>query len=162
MMPLVFLFLVACSDKGVAPADTGSGPTDDTEAVDSADTNDTSLDTSAPTIDGDAPVIQSCDAWCEHHTTGDEYWKWTFSCQATDPDGLDNIWNGRNAVLRNGTNLVEGLMACEPGTGHCTTSFREETHGILCAQASTYTFVAWIQDWDQHESAAFSATGRQQ
>ena len=80
----------------------------------------------------------------------------------TDPDGLDNIWNGRFDVVRNNTVAANGLVACETGTGTCTTSFREETNNILCAQATTYNFVAWIKDWDQHESAPYSVQGRQQ
>ncbi|MEE2751039.1 MAG: hypothetical protein VX519_06395 [Myxococcota bacterium] len=138
--------------------DTGGAPTDTQSSV----PVDSGLDTSAPTVDGNAPVIQSCDAWCEEHTTGDTYWKWTLDCQVTDPDGLTNIWNGRFDVLRNNNLVDDGLVACETGTGICTTSFREDTDNILCAQATTYNFVAWIKDWDQHESAPYSVQGRQQ
>jgi len=144
--------------ESVITVDTGIQTTD----TDTSEPIDSGLDTSAPTVDGNAPVIQNCDAWCEHHTTGDTYWKWTLDCQVTDPDGLENIWNGRFNVLRNNNVVDDGLVACETGTGTCTTSFREDTDNILCAQATTYDFIAWIKDWDQHESAPYSVQGRQQ
>lgn len=152
-----FLLLPACSGKDSAPpAETGDS---DSGALDPVDTqNDTARDTAPPK--SMAPTIQSCDAYCEWHDIGETYWKWTVGCTVTDPDGLDNIWNGATTVLRGNTQVANYLVACNT-SGLCTTGFREETDNILCSQANSYKFVVKISDWDGHESLPYEVVGRQ-
>jgi len=151
------LLLSACSSKDTAtPVETG--------IPDSGDENselpqtDTARDTAPPK--SMAPSIQSCDAYCEWHDIGDTYWKWTVGCSVTDPDGLENIWNGSTTVSRSNNPVADYLVACNTA-GLCTTGFREETNNILCSQANSYKFVVKITDWDGHESLPYEVVGRQ-
>ncbi|MEC7242584.1 MAG: hypothetical protein VXW32_15225 [Myxococcota bacterium] len=154
---LLPLFLLACSKQDTTePTETG---TFDSDTSDSADTEpDTERDTAPPK--SMAPKIQSCDAYCEWHDIGDTYWKWTVGCNVTDPDGLENIWNGATTVSRGNTAVADYLVACNT-SGLCTTGFREDTDNILCSQANSYKFVVKITDWDGHESLPYEVVGRQ-
>ena len=151
------LLLGACSSKGTSIAvDTGES---DTNAKDTQDTQeDTARDTAPPK--SMAPVIQTCDAYCEWHDIGDTYWKWTIGCNVTDPDGLENIWNGTSKVLRNGTPVADYIVACNQ-TGLCTTGFPEDRDNILCNDANSYKFIVKISDWDGNESLPYDVVGRQ-
>jgi hypothetical protein len=157
---LIPLLVLGCSKSDSNSADTGEDTDTDTEDTQDTDTSgtDTGVDTAPP--DNKAPKILSCDAYCEWHDIGDTYWKWTLGCNVTDPDGLKNIWNGNTSVKKNGNFVVEYLVACNTG-GLCTTGFREDTDNILCSQASTYTFVTRISDWDGNTSKPNTVTGRQ-
>ena len=153
---LTLVLLSACSKEDTAPpeetgsSDSGETPTDTARDI--------ARDTAPPK--SMAPTIQSCDAYCEWHDIGDTYWKWTVGCDVTDPDGLENIWNGATTVLRGNTQVANYLVACNT-TGLCTTGFREDTDNILCSQANTYKFIVKISDWDGHESLPYEVVGRQ-
>ena len=151
------LLLSACSSKDTTePTDTGESDSDSQDTQDTKE--DTARDTAPPK--SMAPVIQSCDAYCEWHDIGDTYWKWTVGCNVTDPDGLENIWNGTSKILRGGTLVTDYLVACNT-TGLCTTGFREDTDNILCSQANSYKFIVKISDWDGNESLPYEVVGRQ-
>ena len=154
---LLPFFLLACSkEDNPDPIETGSTDSGPTEPTDSA--SDTPRDTAPPK--SMAPKIENCDAYCEWHDIGDTYWKWTLGCNVTDPDGLENIWNGTTTVSRGNTALADYLVACNT-SGLCTTGFREDTDNILCSQANSYKFVVKISDWDGHESLPYEVVGRQ-
>ena len=157
---LIFLFAPACSKSDENTTDTGGNiDTDDTEDTEDTDSSaDSGQDTAPP--DNFAPHIVSCDAYCEWHDVGDTYWKWTLACNVTDPDGLENIWNGNTVINKNGNQAAEYLVACNT-EGLCTTGFREETDSILCNQASSYSFVTRISDWDGNTSKPNTVNGRQ-
>ena len=154
--------LFSCSPKDEVEEETGGDTSSGEETGETGDTEDTGADTSAPQPDGHAPAIQSCDAWCELHQVGEEYYGWNLECQVTDPEGLENIWNGRTTVIRGGNQVTDYLVACAAGTGTCTTAFREDEYNVTCSQASSYLFKVWVSDWNGNESAPFTVTGRQQ
>ena len=162
MRTLWLLTLLSCSGKETVQEETGTdtSSSEDTQIEETGD--ETGLDTSAPLPEGHAPVITACDAWCELHQVGEEYYKWNLECQVTDEEGLDNIWNGRTTILRGGNNVADYLLACAAGTGTCTTAFREDEYNVTCSQASSYVFKVWVSDWNGNESLPFSTTGRQQ
>lgn len=147
-----------CSEKDTTPPNDTSLL--DTNPADPEDTSDEvgQQDTAPP--ESHAPKIQTCDAYCEWHDVGDTYWKWTLGCNVTDPEGLENIWNGTTAIAKNGTPVADYLVACNT-SGICTTGFREETDNILCSQANSYNFTVKITDWDGNESKPYLVTGRQ-
>ena len=152
--------LWGCSSKDSVSVDSGSNT--DTQPEDTQEDTDTDTDTARDTAPPDAhsPHILSCDAYCEWHDIGDTYWKWTLACNVTDPEGLENIWNGKTTVGRGGQQITEYLVACNTG-GLCTTGFREETDGILCSQATQYNFAVTVNDWDGNTSKPYLVTGRQ-
>ena len=159
---LLLIGLFAACSKASTSLDSGD-TTADTNPIgeDSAQDSDTARDTSPP--ESNAPVILSCDAYCELHQTGENYWKWVVDCGVTDPDGVKNIWNGTSDVSQNGNVVANYLVACntEGSEAVCTTGFREEVDGILCSQASSYSFSVAISDWDGNQSKPFTVIGRQ-
>ncbi|MCP4809932.1 MAG: hypothetical protein GY913_10395 [Proteobacteria bacterium] len=153
----MLLLLLACTP---AP----SGDTD--SSVTSSDSDDGSSD-SAPDSDTgsgegihpDAPVVRTCDAWCYLHETGDQNYIWKVECAADDPQGLDTIGNGRLEIQQNQQTFATDLVACD-GAGFCSTQFGEPTHDVWCDQAPSYTFLVYISDVDEHESAPYVVKGR--
>ena len=159
---MLFL-LLACSDKEPAVDDT-SASTDDTSAsADDTSTDDTDDDTGGGQLNDnlDAPVISTCDAFCYLHQTGDQYYNWRVECSATDPQGLENIWNGEVIVAQGQNEVRTDLVACD-ATGFCSATFDEPSTGVMCAQATSYDFIVKVQDWDQNWSKPVKVTGRQQ
>jgi len=142
--------------QGLVDADSGT-------SADTSDPTDTT-DTDTVEVDPDAPVVTGCDASCWYHTTGEEFYEWVITCEATDPDGYKDIWNGRWACTGGACQDQAGLVACTANDGTCSTSFKESqiTPNILCEQAPSYTFTVWVSDWQGHESKGLSVTGRQQ
>ena len=39
----------------------------------------------------DSPVLSDSEATCALHDEGDSFWQWDFHCNATDPQGVDDI-----------------------------------------------------------------------
>ena len=138
----------------------------DSALTDSQASTDTATPTDTDTFvaDPDAPVINSCDAYCWYHTTGEQFYEWVVECSVTDPDGYKDIWNGRWGCTGGSCQDQSGLVACTATDGTCSTSFKESqiTPTIFCEQASSYTFTVWVSDWQGHESKGYKVTGRQQ
>lgn len=156
---MTLLLVLACGEK--EPVDTSTG-TDDSAVVadDTGATDDTGADTGEVT-EPDAPVIQSCDAFCYLHETGEQFYNWRVECSVTDPQGVDNVWNGEVIVAQGQTTAHSDLVACD-ATGFCSASFTQDNSAVQCAQASSYDFLVKVQDWDQNWSAPMKVQGRQQ
>ena len=155
---LLIPLLLACTEPA-ATDDSEAVATDDSQASgDSQDTQDTEdTDPGNP----DAPVIQSCDAYCWLHTTGEERYEWLVECDVSDPQGLEDIWNGRFEALFNGNVIQEELVACDT-QGYCSSAFSEITADVRCEQASDYTFRVFVSDWSGNESKPYEVVGRKQ
>jgi hypothetical protein len=167
----VLLVLVGCQktifDTGPDPegdSDTDSDTDGDTDGDTDADGD---TDTGSDTGLGpqDPPVITAADGYCYEHTTGDTFFLWEATCQATDPQGDDtlaafDLVNNRLVVLQGGTEIAGYTLTCD-NTGKCFGSFRETDDGISCAQATTYTLRFTIADETGLVSAPFEIQGRQ-
>ncbi|HJN77799.1 MAG TPA: hypothetical protein QGF58_28025 [Myxococcota bacterium] len=155
----MFLLALACVTPAPGTdsndsARSDSAGTDDSQSDDSGDTQDTQDE-----IDPLAPVIETCDAYCYLHQTGDENYQWKIECSVDDPDGVDNIWNGRFEIEYSGARIADDKMACDDA-GYCSGSFGETTHEVYCDKADSYMFLVYISDWDEHESAPYKVAGR--
>lgn len=128
-------------------------------ADDSPLSDDSPVDSPDPT--GSAPTVTDCDAFCWQHQTGDTFYQWLVECHATDPEGLEDIANGRMEIYQGSTQQGSTLVACDRA-GFCTSSFRETDFGVLCSSASSYTFSVWISDMEGHESTPLVTTGHVQ
>jgi len=156
------LLLLACvtpasdyaASDSAASDDTSSTGDDTSSAADSGDSQDTD-----PQTDPNAPVISSCDAYCYLHQTGDQNYQWKIECSVDDPDGMDNVWNGRFDILFGTSTIADDKIACDDA-GYCSGSFGETTHEVYCEQADSYEFVIFISDWDENESKPYRVTGR--
>ena len=160
LLPLLSLACSSSSKEDETDSGPGTPDTDTGEDTNSQNGDTSSNDTDTAPPDNFSPRIVSCDATCEYHDVGDTYWKWSLGCNVNDPDGLDNIWNGNTLVNLGGNQITEYLVACNT-QGLCTTGFREDTHNILCSQASSYQFVTRIKDWEGNTSKPNFVNGRQ-
>ncbi|MFZ5478148.1 MAG: hypothetical protein ACOZNI_15385 [Myxococcota bacterium] len=153
-MPLL-LALLACGDSD----DAGKDRPHDADA--DADTDaDIDTDTGGPPV---RPVVTGGDFYCYEHQTGETFWGWVAECSATDPQGTETLARGgAYTVLLDGAEAYAGLLACDPLTGECQTSFREDQTGVSCADASSYTIEIVVRDADGHESDTYAMTGRRQ
>ncbi len=129
---------------------------------DSATDTDTDTDTDADTDTdpGERPTILTADAWCYFHKTGDQFYNWDAAASVEDPQGADSLTGGSLLVLQGGAEVVTHLLACNADTARCTTTFREDSDGVLCADASTYTFRFTVVDEDGNSSAPVEVAGR--
>jgi hypothetical protein len=142
--------LIACDASDLQTGDTGYSTTigDDTG-------------TTGGNTDQD-PVIDSADAYCTLHSTGDEFYQWQLGARIDDPQGLDTIELYNTVeVYRGGSLQAEYSLLC-PGTSEppCIGSFTEAQNGILCSSASDYTFKFIISDEDGN-TATFEVAGYQ-
>jgi hypothetical protein len=153
---LLISAILACAP---VTSDDSVPPEQDSEASDDsqADSEDTDSDVGNP----DAPVIQTCDAYCWLHTTGEERYEWLLECDVTDPQGLEDVWNGRFEALFKGNVIMEELVACD-AQGYCSSAFSEVTADVRCEQASDYSFRVFVSDWSGNESQPFEVVGRKQ
>ena len=159
---MLLLLALACDkDDGTSADDTATTTDDSSPSDDSGHTDDSGStnDTSDPFED--APIIQSCDAFCYFHDTGDQFYNWRIECSVTDQQGVENVWNGTVEIAQGNNSVATDLVACD-AAGFCSTTFREELYGVYCSQASSYDFFIRIQDWDENMSRPYKVTGRQQ
>lgn len=162
LLPLLWLF--GCADP--KPADDTGG--EDTSPGDSGESADTSGGDSAESGDsgesggdGETPWILSADGYCYHHEVGEEFWNWSATCTADDPQGRDTLERGGELrVLEGGAEVARYTLSCNPDDGVCSTSFREDADGILCARAADYTLRFTVEDEDGNVSAPVEVTGR--
>jgi len=158
---MLLLLALACDKDGTSADDTAT-TTDDTSTngdTSSSDDSGGTSDTSDPFKD--SPIIQSCDAFCYFHDTGDQFYNWRIECSVSDPQGVENVWNGTVDITQGNNSIATELVACD-AAGFCSTTFREELYGVYCSQASSYDFFIRIQDWDENLSKPYKVTGRQQ
>ncbi len=151
--------ILACTP--VSEEDSQPESLDSTELEDSqvADDSQDTDDTDAP--NPDAPVIRSCDAYCWLHTTGEERYEWLLECDVTDPQGLEDIWNGRFDALFKGNVIMDDLVACNT-SGYCSSAFSENSADVRCEQAGDYSFRVFVSDWSGNESQPLEVVGRKQ
>lgn len=128
-----------------------------TEAVSEGEAD---TDTAAGVTDGETPTILGADAWCYFHTTGDQYYNWDAAASVSDPQGPDTLSGGTLVALRDGEEVVTHLLACDGDAARCTTTFREDSDGILCEDADSYTFRFTVVDEDDHVSGPVEVVGR--
>ena len=153
----MLLLLLSCTP---APPDSATdSPTDSTPSGDSDPQNQDSGDTDD--VSPDAPRLETCDAWCYLHQTGEENWVWRLECTASDPQGVETTANGRVEIQQDQATFAEDLVACD-SSGFCSTQFGEPTHDVWCDQASSYTFLVFVSDVDEHESAPYVVKGRKE
>ena len=155
---LPFLALVACNGGGSATDDTDPSGDADTDADSDADSD---ADADTDTVGDVVPTVLSADAWCFQHSTGEERWLWNLYVTAADPQGTSNLKTfGHEAkVSREGSVVATYQLVCEQD-GDCTTTFNETEHGVLCAQATWYTFAIALEDADGNWSEPVEVTGR--
>jgi len=134
------LALVACGTSSISTGDTGT--------TDSGDATGTTGTTSAD----ESPEIQSVDARCYYHSTGDAYYQWAMEAYVDDPQGRDTIEiNQTIEVYRGGTLQASYGLICG-AANPCIGSFKESDNGILCSSASEYSFRFLITDEDGNTS----------
>ena len=145
-----WLLAAACAgSKDVAAAPAETDPDADTRT-------DTQTDT------GERPSILTADAWCYFHKTGEQFYNWDAAASVEDPQGADSVTGGTLLVLQGGAEVVTHLLACNADSARCTTTFQEDSEGVLCADAPTYTFQFIVVDEDGNLSAPVEVTGRAQ
>ena len=163
----MLLALLACT---TTPDDYGKTTYDDTDerSEDEQDTSDDHGDDTGGGGDGgdggdggeapaDAPTLSGCEAWCYLHSVGKESYQWRITCTADDPQGPETIEHGGVEVTQSGSTVTEYLLACDD-EGACSTSF-DESQGVLCASASTYSFAITVEDFNGNVSAVTTVTG---
>lgn len=109
-------------------------------------------------IDPDAaPEVLEADVWCYDGST------WAASVTFLDVQGADTV----ESIVEDGivasqdsADLGAYSLVCG-GDGRCSGSWDASTDGILCEQATTYTFTIRVPDTDGHWSEPFVVTGRQ-
>ena len=139
-MTTALLTLVACGTSNISTGD--SGPTD---------SNNTGSDSGNAGSD-EAPEIQSVDARCYYHSTGDAYYQWALEAYVDDPQGRDTVEVNQTAeVYRGGTLQASYGLVCG-SANPCIGSFKESDNGILCSSASDYSFRFLITDEDGNTS----------
>jgi hypothetical protein len=151
--PVLVALLVGCAAEPKDGTSTGL----DTDA----DT-DTDTDVDTDTAAAERPVITTADAWCYFHDTGDQFWNWDAACEVTDPQGARSLDTGALVVLRDGAEVHSGVLACNRDTGRCTTTFREDATGVMCADATSYQFRFTVTDEDGYVSDPVEIAGRAQ
>lgn len=163
---LPLLWLLGCS--GSKPGDdtagehTGGGDTAPDDTAESGDSGDTgeSGETGGDS-DGESPWILSADGYCYHHEVGEEFWNWSATCTADDPQGRDTLSRaGTLVVLDGGAEAARYTLSCNPDDGVCSTTFREDADGILCSRANAYTLRFTVEDEDGNLSAPVEVVGR--
>jgi hypothetical protein len=110
------------------------------------------------------PVVTFGDAWCYHHTTGEERDLWKVVATVTEPQGLDTlIQNAPGAVtVSSGTTVLAAFdLACDLTTGECSSSFSQEEAGALCDNAAAHTIAITALDEDDNWAEPYVVTGRQ-
>lgn len=163
MLPLTWV-LLACAGT---PQATDTGTTSASSTVTTATTGTTSgstttTGTTGTTAAGSPPTLGACDAYCYLHDVGSEVILWAASCQADDPDGLEDLYVGEFTVRQGGADVVTDAMGCDKDTGLCLTSFKEDTFGtdIQCSAAGSYTFTFTVLDWAGNRSNEVTVTAR--
>ena len=165
------MLLLACGDKVVE--DSGPGDSDTAGGSGSDGDGGTGGGSGGGASDGGGsgtpsseqpPTMSNADAYCYQHQTGEEFWTWTVTGQADDPQGIDTL----EAVVPDGVVVrVDGAerarvsLACD-ATGACSASFGEEEVGALCAEAGRSTFELTAIDEDGNRSEPAVVIGRQQ
>lgn len=163
LLPLLWLLGCSGADK---PGDsggehTGGGDTSGDETGDSGDSGGGDSGDSGQDSDPERPWILSADAYCYHHEVGEEFWNWSASCTADDPQGRDSLSRaGQLGVTEGGTEIARYTLSCNPDDGVCSTTFREDADGVLCSRASSYTLSFVVEDEDGNLSEPVEVTGR--
>jgi hypothetical protein len=157
MRPWLALVAFACTDsKG--SGDSASGGDAEADADTDAD-SDTDTDTDT---DAELPYITAADAACSYHETGTQFWLWTVTASADDPQGVKTVDTiGNVDVLEAATEKVAAsyAVACS-AKGVCATGFKADADGILCDDPKQWTFRLTVMDEDKNVSAPFDVIGR--
>ncbi len=164
MQPRLWLLatLTGCTVEYYDPPD-DSGMIEDTGWDAAADSGDWS-EAGAPKdeVDPDRPVIESADAWCYLHQTGDERLIWSATATATDPQGVETLTlmttNGIS-IFEDGETVDSQALVCE-ADGLCTASWASDATLVDCQQPESYTLVFTVLDEDAKRSAPFEVVGR--
>ena len=92
------MLLLACGDKVVE--DSGPGDSDTAGGSGSDGDGGTGGGSGGGASDGGGsgtpsseqpPTMSNADAYCYQHQTGEEFWTWTVTGQADDPQGIDTL-----------------------------------------------------------------------
>jgi hypothetical protein len=159
MRPWLALLALGCNDDNGSgdSATGGDGEADaDTDADSDAD-SDTDSD-----ADSELPYITAADAACSFHETGSQYWLWTVSASADDPQGVKTVDTiGNVDVLDAATEKIAATyaLACT-AKGVCATGFKADADGILCDDPKQWTFRFTVVDEDENVSDPFDVIGR--
>lgn len=164
-LPLLWLFGCTGGKAGDGAEDSGGeGDTGAHETGESGDSGDDSGGDSGDSGahgDDEAPWIESADGYCYHHEVGEEFWNWSAACTADDPQGRDTLSRaGELTVLQGGGEIARYTLSCNPDDGVCSTTFREDADGVLCARASDYTLRFVVEDEDGNLSEPVEVVGR--
>lgn len=156
LLPFVAMLVLSCD--GSASGETDADGDADTDADSDADSD---ADADTDTVEEAHPTVLSADAWCYHHTTGDERWLWVAAALAADPQGTSTLepFGHRAEVSRDGSVVATYQLVCQQD-GDCTTTFNEVEHGVLCADATAYTFEIALEDADGNWSEPVQVVGR--
>lgn len=171
-LPLV---VVGCGDakdtsapdltQGTDPTGTGGGGGDG-GGGDGGGGTDSATDTAQGQV-GSPPTVQGASALCYLNDSDVSYYFWLASATADDPDGLDTLaglgspYESTVTVLQGGSPIADYPLVCHTKTGECSTSFNEDDHGVICTDASSYTFRFVVYDEDGNASAPIEAQGQQ-
>lgn len=113
--------------------------------------------------DGVKPEILEADAWCALNTTGEQAYYWWATFAADDPQGTDTMESflTDGLLVMSGDTVVstQAIVVAEDGSG--STYFSEDSTGVSCSSASSYTFVFAVEDEDGNRSDDFEIPGRQ-
>ncbi len=139
------LILMACGTSNIQTDDTGTSDTD----------------TNTNTNSDQAPAIDSANAYCYYHSTGDPFYQWAMDANVDDPQGRDTIETSNTVeVYRSDTLQASYGLVCGP-TNPCIGSFKESDNGIACDSASEYVFLFLVSDEDGN-TTSLEVTGSQQ
>lgn len=136
----------------------GCAPTKDDSAAPGVPTD----SAGSTTTDPERPVLTSVDAWCYFHETGEQFYNWDAAAEVVDPQGADTLTGGTLVVSDAGGEVVSHLLACDHDTSRCTTTFRADTDGVRCEEATSYHFRFTVTDEDGNTSEERETAGRAQ
>jgi hypothetical protein len=156
---LFVLWLAACNKGDPSDSTSETDGDADTDADADADSDaDTDSDTEPTDVN---PVVNAVDAWCWHHTVGEERWLWGAAAAGDDPQGSFDLkgFGNRLTVLEGATEITTYVMVCQDD-GDCTANWNQDEFGILCDQATSYTIRVELEDDEDHWSAPVEVQGR--
>jgi hypothetical protein len=108
----------------------------------------------------DGPVLTGCEAVCEFHSTGDQFYIWSMGCDVTDPQGEATIQAfGELLVLQGTLEVASSVLAC--GDGRCSGGFKEDALDVVifCDDPTQWNFTFVALDLEGHTGIG-SATGQ--